>query len=151
MAVTAGWYGEALKGQWSATAARRQDWVTGDTLKCGLTTSSYTINAAGGGNTFYSDITNELTTTGGYTVGGVTLGSRAFSIVGSQLRLDAADAQWTSSSFTARRSFVYFDTAGASTTDPLFTWVDFGADQTVSSGTFTIQWDSTGIATVSYT
>ena len=151
MAVTAGFYGPAIQGQWSATTARRQDWVTGDPIKCGLTASGYTVD--NDAHDFYNDITNELTTTGGYTAGGVTLGSKALNLVGAsnRIELDAGDAQWTSASFTANKAFVYFDTAGASTTDPLFSWVQFGADNTVSAGTFTVQWDATGIANITYT
>ncbi len=151
MAVTAGWFGPALQGQWSATAARRQDWVTGDPVKCVLTTVTWTID--NDAHDFYNDVTNELTTTGGYTAGGATLGTKALNLVGAsnRIELDAADVSWTSASFTARKSAVYYDTAGASTTDPLFIWIDFGADQTVSAGTFTIQWDATGLATLTYT
>lgn len=150
MAVTAGFYGPAIQGQWSATASRRQDWVTGDTLKCSLHTNTYTID--NDAHDFWNDATNEITGTG-YTTGGVTLGSRALTLVGAsnQIQMDAADAAWTTASFTARKGVVYFDTAGASSTDPLFSWVDFGGDNTVSSGTFTIQWDATGIANITYT
>lgn len=41
--ATAKWYGNAHAGQYSATAARRVDWVT-DTIKAALCTSSYTPN-----------------------------------------------------------------------------------------------------------
>ena len=40
-AVTSKWFGNALLGQYSATAARRVDWVT-DTIKCSLHTVTYT-------------------------------------------------------------------------------------------------------------
>lgn len=150
MAVTSGWYGEALKGQWSATAGRRQDWVTGDPPKCALTTSGYTINAAGGGHDFFNDVTNEVAGTG-YSAGGVTLSSRTLAIVSSTLQFDAADPSWTTATFTARRAVVWFDTAGASSADPLFGWLDFGVDASVSAGTFTISWDPAGVANIAYT
>lgn len=142
--ATAKWYGQALLGQYSTTAARRVDWVT-DSVKVGLTTSSYTPNQDT--HVFYSDITNELTTTGGYTAGGVALGTKTstYDATSNELRLDAADTSWTSATFTAAFAFIYVDTAGAGTTDPLLGWVDFGGNQTVTSGTFTIQWDATGV------
>lgn len=146
MPVTANWYGQGLLGQWSATAARRVDWVT-DTVKTSLHTSSYTPNQDT--DDFFNDATNEITGTG-YTAGGVTLGSKTatYDSGTNEVRLDAADAQWTTATFTTRRAVTWVDTAGASTTDPLLGWVDFGGDESVTSGTFTIQWDSTGVLKV---
>ena len=59
--------------------------------------------------------------------------------------MDANDAAWTGASFTARYAEVWTDTAGASSTDPLICNVNFGGDETVSAGNFTIQWDATGV------
>lgn len=144
MAVTAFWYGNALLGQFSATAARRVDWVT-DSIKTGLASSAYAPNQDT--HAFYSDITNELASAGGYTAGGVALGTKSVSYdsATNELRLIAANASWAAATFTCRFAFTYSDTAGASTTDPLLGYVNFGADQSVSSGTFTIQWDATGV------
>jgi hypothetical protein len=143
-AVTAFWYGNALLGQYSATAARRIDWVT-DTIKTALCNSTYAPNQDT--HTFFSDVTNELATAGGYTAGGVALGTKSVSYdsTTNETRLIAANAAWTTATFTARFAVTYSDTAGASTTDPLMGYVNFGADQSVSSGTFTIQWDATGV------
>jgi hypothetical protein len=143
MAVTAAWYGNALLGQFSTTAARRVDWAT-DTIKTSLHTSSYTPNQDT--DDFFNDATNEITGTG-YTAGGVTLGGKttAYDSASNEARLDANDAQWTSASFTARIAVTYSDTAGANTTDPVMGYVNFGGDETVASGTFTIQWDATGV------
>lgn len=145
MAVTANWYGNALLGQWSATAARRVDWVT-DTIKTSLHTSTYTPNQDT--DDFFNDASNEITGTG-YTAGGVTLAGKTatYDSASNETRLDANDAQWTTATFTARRAVTYKDT-GTSTTSPVMGWVDFGGDESVSSGTFTIQWDSTGVLKV---
>jgi hypothetical protein len=62
-----------------------------------------------------------------------------------QVRLDAADASWTTATFTARIAVNWKDTAGAATTDPLLSYIDFGADESVASGTFSIVFDSTGV------
>jgi hypothetical protein len=143
MPVTANWFGNALSGQFSATAARRVDWVT-DTIKTSLHTSTYV--PAQDTDDFFNDATNEITGTG-YTAGGVTLAGKSVTYDSgtNEARLDANDAQWTSASFTARIAVTYSDTAGASTTDPVMGYVNFGGDETVSSGTFTIQWDATGV------
>ena len=143
MAVTAKWYGVPIKNQYDGTAV--VDWDT-DTIKVALTTSSYA--PAQDTDDFFNDVTNEITGTG-YTAGGATLGSKTatYDTASNEMRLDAADTQWTSSSFTARNAVVYKST-GTAATSPLLSYVDFGGDETVSSGTFTIQWDSTGVAKI---
>lgn len=142
MAVTAFWYGNALAGQFSATAARRVDFV-GDTIKIALTTSTYTPSQDT--HDFFDDVTNEITGTG-YTAGGATLGTKSISYdaTTNETRLICANPSWTGASFTARRAVIYKDT-GTASSSPLMGWIDFGADETVASGTFAIQIDATGI------
>lgn len=146
MAVTAGWYGLALKDQWNVTAADRVDWLT-DTIKCSLHTVTYVPNQDT--DDYFNDATNELATAGGYTAGGVTLGSKTltYDTTTNEARLDAADAAWTTASFTARIAVVYKST-GTATTSHVMGFVNFGGDETVASGTFTIQWDATGVLKV---
>jgi hypothetical protein len=146
MSVVNKWYRAAFQGPFSATAARRVDWVT-DSIKVSLHTNTYSF--AQDSDDFFNDATNELSTAGGYTAGGVTLGTKSIDVGTTlQTRLIAANAQWTSASFTARQAVVYADTAGASSTDPLMMNINFGADQTVSSGTFTIAWASDGVGKI---
>lgn len=146
MSVVNKWYRAAFAGQFSATAARRVDWVS-DTIKCTLHTVTYSF--AQDTDDFFNDATNELSTAGGYTAGGVTLGTKSIDTATTlQTQLKAANAQWTSATFTARQAVVWADTAGASSTDPLMMNINFGADQSVSSGTFTIAWASDGVGKV---
>lgn len=146
MSVVNKWYRAAFQGQFSATAARRVDWVS-DTIKTTLHTNSYTFTQDS--DDFFNDATNELSTAGGYTAGGVTLGTKSIDVGTTlQVRLIAANAQWTSATFTARQAVVWADTAGASSTDPLMMNINFGADQSVSSGTFTIAWAADGVGKV---
>jgi hypothetical protein len=114
------------------------------TIKVAQTTSAYTPN--NDTHDFFNDVTNEITGTG-YTAGGSTLGSKTstYDTATDQIRLDAADTSWGSSTLTARRAVVWDDTAGASTTDPVMGWVDYGADVSTTNGTFQITWDATGI------
>jgi hypothetical protein len=108
-----------------------------------LTTSAFTPNQDT--HNFFDDVTNEVSGTG-YTAGGVTLAGKttAYDTGTNEMRLDANDVSWTTASFTARRAVIYKDT-GTAGTSPLLGYVDFGGDQTVSSGTFTITWDATGV------
>ncbi len=142
MAVSALMYGKAMEGLVSATAARRVDWV-GDTIKVMLCTASYTPDQDA--HDFKDDITNEITGTG-YTAGGATLASKTITYTGASNRevLDAADVAWTTATFTARYAVVYKDT-GSAATSPVLCVIDFGANETVTAGTFTIQWDAEGV------
>jgi hypothetical protein len=140
MAASAKWYGKALEGQFGSTAARRVDWAT-DTVKVALCTSSFTPDQDT--QDFYDDLTNEVSGTG-YTAGGAALANKAVTYDASTnvTALKADATSWSSSTFTARYAVIYKDT-GAAGTSPLLGYVDFGGDEAVSSGTFTITWDPT--------
>lgn len=140
-AVTAFWYGLAIKDQWGATAADRVDWVT-DTIKMSLHTVTYA--PAQDTDDYFNDATNELTTAGGYTAGGVTLAGKTLTYDGptNTTRLKANDVTWTTATFTARRAIIYKST-GTSTTSHLMGWVDFGADQAPAGVDFTVKGDAT--------
>ncbi len=142
MAVTAAWYGLAGKDQWNTVSADRVDWLT-DTIKTSLHLVGYVPNQDT--DQYFSTASNEITGTG-YTAGGVTLGSKTltYDSATNEARLDAADATWTTATFTARIAVTYKST-GTSSTSHLMGFVNFGGDQTVSTGTFTIQWDATGV------
>lgn len=143
MAVTSFWFGIPIRNIFNGVANANWDWDA-DTFKAALTTSTYVPDRDT--HDFFNDVTNELPTAGGYTAGGDTLvtSTATYDTATDQVRIDSDDAQWTSSSFTARIAVVYKST-GVASTSPLIIAVDFGGDETVSSGTFTIQWDATGI------
>lgn len=139
MAVTAYWYGKGIENLFKNTID-----ADSHTFKCMLTTNSYTpdVNV----HDQKADVTNEVTGTG-YTAGGKALTSVAVSldVASSEVRIDAADVEWTSSTITARRAVVYDDTAAG---DELLMYVDFGQDLASTNGTFAIQWDSTGLCKI---
>ena len=145
MAVTAFFYGLALKDQWGTTAADRVDFAT-DTIKTSLHTSTYVPNQDT--DQYWTAATNEVTSTN-YTAKGVALGSKTLTYTAGTnvVAFDAADAAWTTVTFTTRIGVVFKDT-GTSGTSHVFSYVDFGADQTVSAGNFTIVWAAGGIATI---
>jgi len=142
MAISANWYGNALTGQYSATAARRVDWV-GGTIKVALCTVAYVPNQDT--DVFFAAVTNELPTAGGYTAGGLALAGKSVSYdaASNDTRLIAAASVWAAATFTARIAVVYDATTGVAATEPLLGFVNFGADETVAAGTFTITWDAT--------
>ena len=120
-----------------------------DTIKVSLHTSTYTPNQDT--DDFFNDATNEVTGTG-YTAGGITLTSPtvSYDTASDQVRLDAADVSWTTSTITARYAVVYKST-GTSSTSSLICYFDFGSNQSTTAGTFAIQWATDGIAYVDVT
>lgn len=144
MAVTAGLYGVPTKNRSDGTTNGSVNWSSGgDTIKCSLHTVTYVPNIDT--DDFWNDATNEVTGTG-YTTGGATLGTLAssYDTASDQARFDAADTSWTTSTITARIAVVYKST-GTSTTSPLVSFVNFGADVSTTAGTFQITWDATGV------
>jgi hypothetical protein len=118
------------------------DWDA-DTIKVSLHTSSWTPNQDT--DSVWSTPSNEITGTG-YTTGGATLGSKTNATTNNVLALDAADPAWTASTFSAvRRCVFYDDTPASSANKPLISFGDFGSDQSVSSGTFTINLNAAGL------
>ena len=122
---------------------------TGNTFKIALyssnsaslskSTTAYTAPADG-----TADPTNtyEVTSTSsGYTTGGKSLTASADPVLsGDTACVKFADISWTSASFTARGCLIYNSTAVTGfTTNRAVCAVNFGADKTVTSGTFTVQ------------
>src|ERR1041385_3398305 len=103
-------YGQTFTGQYSATAARRIDWVT-DTIRMTLHTATYTPNRDT--HVFASDLTNEVAAGGGYSTGGVVLATKSVSYDATthQTRLICADPSWASATFICRYAAVWKDTA----------------------------------------
>lgn len=120
------------------------NYLTG-TVKLSLHTSTYV--PAHDTDDFFNDATNELAGGTGYTAGGETLASKTvtYDSASDQIRWDAADVTWLfTASKTWRNGVMYIDTAGASTTDPLYGKLVWDSDQTVST-TYTLMWDPAGI------
>lgn len=142
MAVTALWYGNAF-----ISLANKLIDIDTDTIKTMLTTSTYVPTQDTGD--FKDDVTNEVSGTG-YTATGTTLTTPAsvYTAGTNVWNFDADDAVWASSTITARIAVVYDSTPGTDATRPLLSYVDFGGDNSTSSGTFTVQWNVSGIVKV---
>lgn len=106
-----------------------------DTFKLAL----YTASASLGPNTTVYSTENEVSGTG-YSPGGVELLITTQPTYGTLNNgvtvayVSFANAQWTSASFTARGGLIYNSTEGNKSVAVL----DFGADKTVTDGTFTV-------------
>ena len=102
-----------------------------------LASQSGTYDAS---TTNYSDVTgnsDELAATGGYTTGGFALTNVNPTSTGTTAFTDfSANASWASATFTTRGCIIYNTSDGNSAVCV----INFGADYSVSGGTFEIQW-----------
>jgi hypothetical protein len=131
------WTGNVLATQFFADACMGVHlWKAsaGDTFKIALYNDSDTPNKD---DTTYST-TNELTTTGGYTQGGVSLTPADWAV---DTTNDVAygdftnDPQWTTATFTAYGCKIYNSTRSNKLVGAFW----FNGAKSVSNGTFTIQ------------
>lgn len=104
-----------------------------DVFKICLITSAATAGAA---TTNYSDVSaNEVPNSGTYSAGGQTLATVSVTTSGTQALVDwSTDPSWTSATITARGALIY----NSSKANKAVAVIDFGADKTSTSGTFTV-------------
>jgi hypothetical protein len=109
----------------------------GDKFKLALYTSSATLNSA---TTAYS-ATNEVANSGQYTAGGGALTGQTTAIgsgTGAGVAyVDFNDLSFTGVTLTARGALIY--NTSSAVTNAAVAILDFGADKTATSGTFTVQ------------
>ena len=103
-----------------------------NTFKLALYDNNASFNAA---TTAYT-ASNEVSNSGTYTAGGGTLTNVTPTTSGTTALTDFADLEFTSATITARGALIYNDSVSG---DPTVAVLDFGADKTSTSGTFTIQ------------
>jgi len=117
---------QLLQGTHNFTAS------SGNTFKLALYTNSASFTAA---TTAYT-ATNEVSNSGSYSAGGGALTNVTPTSSGTTALTDFADLEFTSATITARGALIYNDSAAG---DPTVAVLDFGADKTSTTGTFTIQ------------
>jgi len=113
----------------------------GDAIRVALLDNSHTFTATH--NTWSQVSANEVSGTG-YTANGELLGSQTVT-QGTTAKFDGADTVWTTATFSAYHAVLYDDTLAG---DDLICSFDFGGIQTVTAGTFTIEWNASGIITL---
>ena len=108
----------------------------GDNFKLALYSSTATLTSTTTAYTASSEVGNS----GQYAAGGGALVNSGTSMTAGVARCDFADRSFTGVTLTARGALIYNTTAGAGTgTTDAICVLDFGADKTATSGTFTIQ------------
>lgn len=96
---------------------------------------------------FRDDITQEVTGTN-YTAGGVALASVTVTASGGVATFDAADVTYSNVTIAAIRGSIVYKNVGTAATDPLAIWHDHGA-QSVTGANYVIQWNASGLMTIS--
>ena len=105
----------------------------GDKFKLALYSSTATLTSTTTAYTTSSEVGNS----GQYTAGGGLLVNSGTSITAGVARCDFADRSFTGVTLTARGALIY--NTSSDTTNASVAVLDFGADKTATSGTFTIQ------------
>ena len=105
----------------------------GDKFKLALYSSSATLNSA----TTSFTTTSEVGNSGTYASGGGDLTGKNTSIASGVAIVDFADLSFTGVTLTARGALIY--NTSSAVTNAAVAVLDFGADKTATSGTFTVQ------------
>ena len=120
----------------------------GNTFKIALGKATASITGTyGAATTSYTDLTgnsDELANGNGYTTGGNTLTSVTPVADSTTAVCDFDNTTWSAATFTTSGAIIYNDSAAG---DPACAVLNFGGDQQVSSGDFTIQFPAAAAAT----
>lgn len=116
--------------------------VDSDTFKL-ILVNGYTFNQD---THRYKDVsvTNELSTAGGYTAGGVTISPNSISYDAAANRLKfipGSGASWAAATFTTTGAVLFDDTPASN--KPIVGYIDFGGAQAPAGVTFSITFDPT--------
>lgn len=122
------------------------------TFKVVLCDSSQALSASFAGTSTdcrYADLTGELSTANGYTAGGLTL-TTTWTRSSGTMTFDADDAAWTltGAGITYKYAVIYAD----NTNDDLLCFFDVdtgGGSISPSAGAHTLQWNASGLFTLS--
>jgi hypothetical protein len=92
---------------------------------------------------------NEVPNGSGYTTGGNALTGTTYLSTGAGVTTwDATDTPWTTSTFSGVRGCLIYADALAGNNGIIA--LNFGADYAVTAGTFTVQWNASGIFTIDF-
>lgn len=139
--ATAIWYGLSYQKFFTSTGTDDLEW-TSDTIKVALTTSTYTPNQDTDNYANLAGFTANELASGGYarqTLAGKTL---TYDTATNTVRFKCTDPVWSSFTGTWRYAVIFKDT-GSAATSPLLGLVDFTSNQSITAGTFTLNFDTT--------
>lgn len=142
MSIQSNVYGNAI-----VKALNKQLDYLNDAIKIMLLDSSYTPDFIN--HVFVSNLLGEVSGMG-YTTGGQVLTGKTmvYDAASNTVKLDANDCTWLNATFTCRYAVIYKD-SGTPSSSLLIGCVNLGADNVVTSTTFTITWNANGIFNLS--
>jgi hypothetical protein len=155
MAALFKWYDRACLYVANGTyeAGSPQISLAAQPITVALLTSTYTFAAT---HVIYSDLTNELTTTGGYTAGGQAVSGVTFVQSTTVSNLAGTNVTWTASGggiAAFRYAAIYINATVNAIVKPLIAVIDNnGSDvpATTAPNTLTVTWNATGILQVAH-
>jgi hypothetical protein len=155
MAALFRWYDRATLYSLNGTyeAGSPQISIAAQPITVALLTSTYTFSAA---HNVFADLTNELTTTGGYTAGGQAVAGLTFVQASTVSNLAGNNVVWTASGggiAAFRYAAIYINATLNSVVKPLIAAIDNnGSDvpATTAPNTLTVTWNATGIFQVTH-
>jgi len=116
-----------------------------DNLYCALMTTNHTAQTTPAdlqSDATWADVSaNEIPGGSGYTSNGKLMTTPTVTTATGTSTFDADDVSWTSATLTTYHTVLY----NASNADSLMCTIDFGGAQSVTGGTFTIEWNPAGI------
>ena len=115
-----------------------------DDVRLTLHTTTYTPNMST--HETKTDLTNELSTGGGYTALGQALASKTYAATALVTAFDAADVTWPAFTGTFRYGGIWDNTPTAPA-DPLIALID-NTSQTITAMDLVFQWAAGGIFTI---
>lgn len=128
--------------------------LNSDSLRCALFgnsgTPDQTVAAASTGYNTGQWTTGNEASNGGWSAGGLTLASVTSGFASNVYTLDAADtANGSAATITdARGCLIYDDTLTTPVADQGICFLSFGGQQQVTAGTLTVQYNASGILTL---
>ena len=144
MAITAsGLFGLTLEKCFNNGAALN---LEAEDNKCAMITDSATPDFTT--HDFWNDLSANEVSGAGYSTGGVAYTATEITLSGGVLTYDAADVSWAASTITSAMAAVGY---AAAVTNELIFLSDFVTAASTTSGTFTIQWNASGIFTLDFT
>lgn len=116
-------------------------------MKIMLVSTAY-VGTATATDTMATVIAGGISTGGGYTAhpgtAAETLAGNAVTAVGDNMKFDATNLTWSASTITAGGAVLWLD----DTTDVPIALFDFAGDKTSSNGDFTVNWNASGLLTI---
>jgi hypothetical protein len=155
MAALFKWYDRATLYMPNGTyeAGSPQISIAAQPITVALLTSTYTFSAS---HNVYADLTNELTTTGGYTAGGAAISGLTLTQSSTVTNLTGSTVTWTASGggiAAFRYAAIYVNATVNSVVKPLIAVIDNnGSDvpATTAPNTLSVVWNATGILQVAH-